>query len=198
MRVVAFMLAFFLVVSVALSQDDETKKQMAVDRYEREIKRLEEEIDNLKTRVLETKKSLKVFSDMVLHGTLTGTKVVVQMKTPIEDIEIFSVALLLDGFEVKRIEDKNEILKMKNDFVEVYDEDEVIPGSHSIDIAIETSGKGAQFRKRARFIFIVRKGEATTVSIEASKSPVSKKIKSPDDIDVKFFSEQLKLLPKVD
>lgn len=193
MRRLAGLLLVFL-AGTAYPQED--KKTLT--KYEMELRELEEALENLKTRVIETKKALKVFGDMVLHGTLTGTKIIVAVSNPIyEEVKVHAISILLDGFEVRRIEDAEEIKKIREGEQVVYEEDEVIPGSHSLDVVVETGGK-RPFRKRSRYIFVVTKGVATKVLAQLAKSPIAKKIKKSDDMDIKFSVEKLKVLPEVE
>ena len=161
------------------------------DRYEKELKRLEEELEALKTRVLETKKAIKVFSDMLLYGTLTGTKVMIYLKSTVP-AKISAISVKLDGFEVKRIENfspnagQPELL---------YEESELIPGTHTLDITIEFEGK-RRFRKISRYVFVVEKGIGLKIFAQVKPSPIAKGISGPDDIDITWTTEKVRLISK--
>lgn len=178
--------------SVVRAQDklDETE-----ERYREELKRLQREIEMLKIKVLETRKALKNFEDMILLGTLTGTKITVYFKNELRSAEIQDISVVLDGFEVSRIKDEKRIKEAREREIVIYDEAEAIPGKHVVDIVFTIKGEKL-FKKALRYEFEVEKGVATVIRTRTRKAPESKFERSPEDIDILVSSERSKIISK--
>jgi uncharacterized membrane protein len=170
-------------------------QQETEDKYKEEMRKLQKEIEMLKLKILETKKSLKIFEDMILLGTLTGTKITIYLKDELKDAEIQEVAVVLDGFEVSNIREDKKIEQAKKEKVLIYDESEAIPGKHIVDIVL-TIKTNRIFKKILRYEFDVESGIATVIYATAKRAPGKKKEVMPEDIDITVFSEKVRLITK--
>lgn len=171
-------------------QRDETE-----ERYKEELRRLQKEIEMLKLKILETRKALKNFEDMILLGTLTGTKITVYYKNDLKTAEVQDISVVLDGFEVSRIKDEKKIKEAGAKEILIYDEAEAIPGKHVIDIVFTIKGEKI-FKKAIRYDFDVERNIATVIKVRTQRIPTSKAEKMPEDIDILISSEKSKLISK--
>ena len=165
------------------------------EKYKKELRKLQKEIEMLKLKILETKKSLKMFEDMILHGTLTGTKITIYYKNNLEDAEVREISVVLDGFEVSRIRDEEKIEQARKKEIVIYDEAEAIPGKHVVDIIFEIKTKKI-FRKTLRYEFDVERGVATVIRVKTQKAKGSKEELLPKDIDITVMMEKVKLIAR--
>ncbi len=165
------------------------------EKYKKELRKLQKEIEMLKLKILETKKSLKMFEDMILHGTLTGTKITIYYKNNLEDAEVREISVVLDGFEVSRIRDEEKIEQARKKEIVIYDEAEAIPGKHVVDIIFEIKAKKI-FRKTLRYEFDVERGVATVIRVKTQKAKGSKEEILPKDIDITVMMEKVKLIAR--
>jgi hypothetical protein len=170
-------------------------QQETEDKYKEEMRKLQKEIEMLKLKILETKKSLKIFEDMILLGTLTGTKITIYLKDELKDAEIQEVSVVLDGFEVSNIREDKKIEQAKKEKVIIYDESEAIPGKHIVDIVL-TIKTNRIFKKTLRYEFDVESGVATVIYATTKRAPGKKKEVMPEDIDITVFSEKVRLITK--
>jgi hypothetical protein len=170
-------------------------QQETEDKYKEEMRKLQKEIEMLKLKILETKKSLKIFEDMILLGTLTGTKITIYLKNELKDAEIQEVSVVLDGFEVSNIREDKKIEQAKREKLLIYDESEAIPGKHIVDIVL-TIKTNRIFKKTLRYEFDVESGIATVIYATAKRAPGKKKEVMPEDIDITVFSEKVRLITK--
>lgn len=173
------------------------------DKYQEELKKLQKEIEYLKLKVLETRKSLKIFEDMILLGTLTGTKLTIFYKNNLKKAEVLEIAVSVDGFLVSEIKDRRKIEEAEKKELVIYDETEVIPGKHVIDIVFTIRGGEAEkgepkkkFKKLIRYETEVEKEIATYVKVATQQASGRKSEASPDDIDITIASEKVRLLSK--
>ena len=191
-----FLTAFFLSLS---SSEIISMKSYAQDKleekYKKELKKLQKEIEMLKLKILETKKSLKMFEDMILHGTLTGTKITIYYKNNLEDAEVREISVVLDGFEVSRIRNEEKIDQARKKEIVIYDEAEAIPGKHVVDIIFEIKTEKI-FRKTLRYEFDVERGVATVLRVKTQKAKGSKEEILPKDIDITVMMEKVKLIAR--
>jgi aspartate-semialdehyde dehydrogenase len=195
-KIVLFSLATFFILSLlqkinifAYAQSQEEEK------FKEELRKLQKEIEMLKLKILETKKSIKVFEDMILMGTLTGTKITIYFKNELKDAEIQEISVVLDGFEVSNIKDKSKIdLASKQDII-IYDESEAIPGKHVVDVVFVIKTNRI-FKKTLRYEFDVEKEIATQIYVKTQKAKGSAKEILPQDIDITVRSEKVKLIAK--
>jgi hypothetical protein len=170
-------------------------QQETEDKYKEEIRKLQKEIEMLKLKILETKKSLKIFEDMILLGTLTGTKITIYLKDELKDAEIQEISVVLDGFEVSNIREDKKIKQAKKEKLLIYDESEAIPGKHIVDIVL-TIKTNRIFKKTLRYEFDVESGIATVIYATVKRAPGKKKEVMPEDIDITVFSEKVRLITK--
>lgn len=170
-------------------------QQETEDKYKEEMRKLQKEIEMLKLKILETKKSLKIFEDMILLGTLTGTKITIYLKDELKDAEIQEISVVLDGFEVSNIRENKKIEQAKKEKVLIYDESEAIPGKHIVDIVL-TIKTNRIFKKTLRYEFDVESGIATVIYATVKRAPGKKKEVMPEDIDITVFSEKVRLITK--
>jgi hypothetical protein len=170
-------------------------QQETEDKYKEEMRKLQKEIEMLKLKILETKKSLKIFEDMILLGTLTGTKITIYLKDELKDAEIQEVSVVLDGFEVSNIREDKKIKQAKKEKLLIYDESEAIPGKHIVDIVL-TIKTNRIFKKTLRYEFDVESGIATVIYVTVKRAPGKKKEVMPEDIDITVFSEKVRLITK--
>ena len=159
------------------------------------MRKLQKEIEMLKLKILETKKSLKIFEDMILLGTLTGTKITIYLKDELKDAEIQEISVVLDGFEVSNIRGDKKIKQAKKEKLLIYDESEAIPGKHVVDIVL-TIKTDRIFKKTLRYEFDVESGIATVIYATVKRAPGKKKEVMPEDIDITVFSEKVRLITK--
>lgn len=184
---ILFSLQKINIFAYAQSQEEE--------KFKEELRKLQKEIEMLKLKILETKKSIKVFEDMILMGTLTGTKITIYFKNELKDAEIQEISVVLDGFEVSSIKDKSKIdLASKQDII-IYDESEAIPGKHIIDVTFVIKTNRI-FKKTLRYEFDVEKEIATQIYVKTEKAKGSAKEILPQDIDITVRSEKVKLIAK--
>ncbi|GBD02834.1 hypothetical protein HRbin19_00104 [bacterium HR19] len=188
--VIFFILSIFQKINIfayAQSQEEEKLKE--------ELRKLQKEIEMLKLKILETKKSIKVFEDMILMGTLTGTKITIYFKNELKDADIQEISVVLDGFEVSSIKDKSKIdLASKQDII-IYDESEAIPGKHVVDVVFVIKTNRI-FKKTLMYEFDVEKEIATQIYVKTEKAKGSAKEILPQDIDITVRSEKVKLIAK--
>ncbi len=170
-------------------------QQETEDKYKEEMRKLQKEIEMLKLKILETKKSLKVFEDMILLGTLTGTKITIYLKDELKSAEIQEISVVLDGFEVSNIKEKDRIKQAKKEKILIYDESEAIPGKHIVDIVL-TIKTTKIFKKTLRYEFDVESGIATVIYATSKSAPGKTKEILPEDIDITVFSEKVRLITK--
>jgi hypothetical protein len=170
-------------------------QQETEDKYKEEMRKLQKEIEMLKLKILETKKSLKIFEDMILLGTLTGTKITIYLKDELKDAEIQEISVVLDGFEVSNIRENKKIEQAKKEKLLIYDESEAIPGKHIVDIVL-TIKTDRIFKKTLRYEFDVESGIATVIYATVKRAPGKKKELMPEDIDITVFSEKVRLITK--
>jgi hypothetical protein len=170
-------------------------QQDTEDKYKEEMRKLQKEIEMLKLKILETKKSLKIFEDMILLGTLTGTKITIYLKDELKDAEIQEISVVLDGFEVSNIREKKKVERAKKEKLLIYDESEAIPGKHIVDIVL-TIKTNRIFKKTLRYEFDVESGIATVIYATVKRAPGKKKEVMPEDIDITVFSEKVRLITK--
>ena len=170
-------------------------QQETEDKYKEEMRKLQKEIEMLKLKILETKKSLKIFEDMILLGTLTGTKITIYLKDELKDAEIQEISVVLDGFEVSDIREKKKIEQAKREKLLIYDESEAIPGKHIVDIVL-TIKTDRIFKKTLRYEFDVESGIATVIYATVKRAPGKKKEVMLEDIDITVFSEKVRLITK--
>jgi hypothetical protein len=170
-------------------------QQETEDKYKEEMRKLQKEIEMLKLKILETKKSLKIFEDMILLGTLTGTKITIYLKDELKDAEIQEISVVLDGFEVSNIRENKKIEQAKKEKLLIYDESEAIPGKHVVDIVL-TIKTDRIFKKTLRYEFDVESGIATVIYATVKRAPGKKKEVMPEDIDITVFSEKVRLITK--
>jgi hypothetical protein len=170
-------------------------QQETEDKYKEEMRKLQKEIEMLKLKILETKKSLKIFEDMILLGTLTGTKITIYLKDELKDAEIQEISVVLDGFEVSNIREDKKIKQAKKEKLLIYDESEAIPGKHVVDIVL-TIKTDRIFKKTLRYEFDVESGIATVIYATVKRAPGKKKEVMPEDIDITVFSEKVRLITK--
>jgi hypothetical protein len=170
-------------------------QQETEDKYKEEMRKLQKEIEMLKLKILETKKSLKIFEDMILLGTLTGTKITIYLKDELKDAEIQEISVVLDGFEVSNIRGDKKIKQAKKEKLLIYDESEAIPGKHVVDIVL-TIKTDRIFKKTLRYEFDVESGIATVIYATVKRAPGKKKEVMPEDIDITVFSEKVRLITK--
>jgi hypothetical protein len=170
-------------------------QQETEDKYKEEMRKLQKEIEMLKLKILETKKSLKIFEDMILLGTLTGTKITIYLKDELKDAEIQEISVVLDGFEVSNIREDKKIKQAKKEKLLIYDESEAIPGKHVVDIVL-TIKKDRIFKKTLRYEFDIESGIATVIYATVKRAPGKKKEVMPEDIDITVFSEKVRIITK--
>jgi hypothetical protein len=170
-------------------------QQETEDKYKEEMRKLQKEIEMLKLKILETKKSLKIFEDMILLGTLTGTKITIYLKDELKDAEIQEISVVLDGFEVSNIREDKKIKQAKKEKLLIYDESEAIPGKHIVDIVL-TIKTNRIFKKTLRYEFDVESGIATVIYATVKRASEKKKEVMPEDIDITVFSEKVRLITK--
>jgi hypothetical protein len=188
----------FTVVSPFLNRTQQNlsfAQQETEDKYKEEMRKLQKEIEMLKLKILETKKSLKIFEDMILLGTLTGTKITIYLKDELKDAEIQEISVVLDGFEVSNIRENKKIEQAKKEKLLIYDESEAIPGKHVVDIVL-TIKTDRIFKKTLRYEFDVESGIATVIYATVKRAPGKKKEVMPEDIDITVFSEKVRLITK--
>jgi len=188
----------FTVVSPFLNRAQQNlsfAQQETKDKYKEEMRKLQKEIEILKLKILETKKSLKMFEDMILLGTLTGTKITIYLKDELKDAEIQEISVVLDGFEVSNIRGDKKIKQAKKEKLLIYDESEAIPGKHVVDIVL-TIKTDRIFKKTLRYEFDVESGIATVIYATVKRAPGKKKEVMPEDIDITVFSEKVRLITK--
>jgi hypothetical protein len=188
----------FVVISPFLNRAQQNlsfAQQETEDKYKEEMRKLQKEIEMLKLKILETKKSLKIFEDMILLGTLTGTKITIYLKDELKDAEIQEVAVVLDGFEVSNIREDKKIEQAKKEKLLIYDESEAIPGKHIVDIVL-TIKTNRIFKKTLRYEFDVESGIATVIYATVKRALGKKKEVMPEDIDITVFSEKVRIITK--
>ncbi len=183
-----FSLLSLNIYHISAQETEEEKK------YREELMKLQKEIEMLKLKILETKKSLKVFEDMILLGTLTGTKITVYYKNELKTARVLDISVALDGFEVSSINDKSKIEQAKKEKIVIYDEAEAIPGRHILDVTFTIKGEKT-FKKTIRHEFEVERNIATEINFTTRIAAGSKEEKLPQDIDILVRSEKVKLLP---
>jgi hypothetical protein len=198
-KIIKISLIFGLITIIHLinytQQNLSFAQQETEDKYKEEMRKLQKEIEMLKLKILETKKSLKVFEDMILLGTLTGTKITIYLKDELKSAEIQEISVVLDGFEVSNIKDKERINQAKKEKILIYDESEAIPGKHIVDIVL-TIKTNRIFKKTLRYEFDVESGIATVIYATSKSAPGSAKEILPEDIDITVFSEKVRLITK--
>ena len=198
-KIIKISLIFGLITIIHLinytQQNLSFAQQETEDKYKEEMRKLQKEIEMLKLKILETKKSLKVFEDMILLGTLTGTKITIYLKDELKSAEIQEISVVLDGFEVSNIKDKERIKQAKKEKILIYDESEAIPGKHIVDIVL-TIKTNRIFKKTLRYEFDVESGIATVIYATSKSAPGSAKEILPEDIDITVFSEKVRLITK--
>lgn len=189
-------IGFFSFVSQFVSQPYAQQREEDVEeKYKEELRRLQKEIEMLKLKILETRKALKNFEDMILLGTLTGTKITIYYKNDLKVAEVQDISVILDGFEVSRIKDEKKIEEAGKKEIVIYDEAEAIPGRHVVDIVFTIKGDKL-FKKAIRYEFEVDKNIATIISVKTQKAPASKIENLPEDIDILISSEKVRLITK--
>jgi hypothetical protein len=198
-KIIKISLIFGLITTLHLinytQQNLSFAQQETEDKYKEEMRKLQKEIEMLKLKILETKKSLKVFEDMILLGTLTGTKITIYLKDELKSAEIQEISVVLDGFEVSNIKDKERIKQAKKEKILIYDESEAIPGKHIVDIVL-TIKTNRIFKKTLRYEFDVESGIATVIYATSKSAPGRAKEILPEDIDITVFSEKVRLITK--
>jgi hypothetical protein len=198
-KIIKISLIFGLITIIHLinytQQNLSFAQQETEDKYKEEMRKLQKEIEMLKLKILETKKSLKVFEDMILLGTLTGTKITIYLKDELKSAEIQEISVVLDGFEVSNIKDKERINQAKKEKILIYDESEAIPGKHIVDIVL-TIKTNKIFKKTLRYEFDVESGIATVIYATSKSAPGGAKEILPEDIDITVFSEKVRLITK--
>lgn len=196
MRYYTFIILALLVCTYFNDSAQAQQKQAETEeKYKEELKKLQKEIEMLKLKILETRKALKNFEDMILLGTLTGTKITLYYKNELKSAEVQEVSVILDGFEVSRIKDKKKIDEASGKEIIIYDEAEAIPGKHVVDVVFTVKGEKI-FKKAIRYDFDVEKNIATIIRVKTQRSPSSKVEKLPEDIDILISSEKSKIISK--
>lgn len=189
------LIALFLCTYFPDFVNAQQKQAETEEKYKEELKRLQKEIEMLKLKILETRKALKNFEDMILLGTLTGTKITVYYKNDLKSAEIQEISVILDGFEVSRIKEKKKIGEASGKEIIIYDESEAIPGKHVIDVVFTIKGEKI-FKKAIRYDFDVERNIATIIRVKTQRTPTSKAEKIPEDIDILISSEKSKVISK--
>ncbi len=193
---------FIITLAILFSANIKAQAQQE-DKYQEELNKLQKEIEYLKLKILETRKSLKIFEDMILFGTLTGTKLTIFYQNNLKKAEVLEIAVSVDGFLVSEIKDKDKIKESTKKEIVIYDETEVIPDKHVIDVVFTIQGEEAtkgegrkKFKKAVRYEVNVEKEIATYVKLKTVQAPGRKTEALPDDIDIIVTSEKVKLLSK--
>ncbi len=193
---------FIITLAILFSANIKAQAQQE-DKYQEELNKLQKEIEYLKLKILETRKSLKIFEDMILFGTLTGTKLTIFYQNNLKKAEVLEIAVSVDGFLVSEIKDKDKIKESTKKEIVIYDETEVIPDKHVIDVVFTIQGEEAtkgegrkKFKKAVRYEVNVEKEIATYVRLKTVQAPGRKTEALPDDIDIIVTSEKVKLLSK--
>ncbi len=189
------LIALFLYTYFPDFVNAQQKQAETEEKYKEELKRLQKEIEMLKLKILETRKALKNFEDMILLGTLTGTKITVYYKNDLKSAEIQEISVTLDGFEVSRIKEKKKIDEASGKEIIIYDESEAIPGKHVIDVVFTIKGEKI-FKKAIRYDFDVERNITTIIRVKTQRTPTSKAEKIPEDIDILISSEKSKVISK--
>lgn len=189
------LIALFLCTYFPDFVNAQQKQAETEEKYKEELKRLQKEIEMLKLKILETRKALKNFEDMILLGTLTGTKITVYYKNDLKSAEVQEISVTLDGFEVSRIKEKKKIDEASGKEIIIYDESEAIPGKHVIDVVFTIKGEKI-FKKAIRYDFDVERNITTIIRVKTQRTPSSKNEKIPEDIDILISSEKSKVISK--
>ena len=138
------------------------------------LREIEERINQLKEKVFQSKARLVQLQEVVLHGTIAGSKLVLQHHNDMgSSFRLAHLQYALDGVTIynRTVAEVADLDKQQE--VDVFD-GPVAPGSHQLSVFVEYDGngfglfnylEGYKFRVRAGQTFQAEEGHVTVIKI---------------------------------
>lgn len=157
----------------ALSEDQERARS----EYNRELRTVEQDVNQLKERVFRSKATLQLLKELVLEGATLGSRFVlwhVNKMGPAYTLE--SVQYFLDGKNVYAKMDTSGALNQLREVKLL--EQAMPPGTHNLQVNMVLRGNGFgvfsylktySFKVQSSYTFSVEDGKATTVKVVANE-----------------------------
>jgi hypothetical protein len=141
----------------------------------RELRTVEEEVNNLKERVFRSKATLQLLKELVVEGASGGSRVVLRHVNELgNNYSIESIQYFLDGKNVyTKVDPGGQLASVKE--MKVHEQG-LPPGTHTLQVKIVMRGNGSgvfsylrtyQFNVSSTYSFNVEDGKVTRLSVIA-------------------------------
>lgn len=162
-------------LSVPPLEAPESTPQEAAAQLGRELRTVEEDVNQLKERVFRSKATLQLLKELVVEGATVGSRVSIWHVNRLGgSYSMEAVKYFLDGKNVFTKVDPNGSLDVNRD-LKVH-EQAVPPGTHNLQVTMVLRGKGYrvfsylrtyQFNLQSAYSFRVEEGRTTLVKVIA-------------------------------
>ncbi len=157
------------------SEDSEDSGESESPGLNRELRTVEEEVNNLKERVFRSKATLQLLKELVVEGASGGSRVVLRHVNELpNNYSIESIQYFLDGKNVyTKVDPGGQLSDVKE--MKVHEQG-LPPGTHTLQVKMVMRGNGAgvfsylrtyQFNVQSSYSFNVEDGRVTRLSVVA-------------------------------
>lgn len=144
------------------------------ESYNLKLRAIEERVNELKEKIFQSKARLIQLQEVVLHGTITGSKAVLVHRNEMgSSFKLWRVQYALDGAPIfNRVDSGGGELDDQEE-LEIFN-GSIAPGNHQISVFLEYHGhgygffnylKGYKFRIKSSYTFTAEEGKQTTIKI---------------------------------
>lgn len=175
MRAGLIVFCLALLVSAAASAQDAPDPAAAPEAqdapsYEIRLRTLQERVDDLKSRVFDSKSKLLVLREQILRNLISEARsTIVHVNEASNSLVLEEVVYFLDNEKIYFQSNRDGVLEQQREF-EVF-AGSIAPGNHIISVEMAFRGKGNvfsyvsgyAFRVRSSFSFFAGKGQDTRV-----------------------------------
>ena len=159
--------------SDAATESQPSEAEQASPNYDMKLRGIEERVNQLKEKIYQSKARLMQLQEVVLHGSITGSKAVLVHRNEMgSSFKLRRVQYALDGAPIFNRVDTDGALSDKEE-IEIFN-GSIAPGNHQISVFMEYRGhgygvfsylKGYKFRIKSSYTFTAEEGKLTTVKI---------------------------------
>jgi len=172
------------------------------ESYNLKLRSIEERVNQLKEKIFQSKARLIQLQEVVLHGSITGSKAVLVHKNEMgSSFQLFSVQYALDGAPIFNRVDSGagELNDLQE--IEIFNGG-IGPGNHQISVYLEYHGhgfgifsylKGYKFKIKSSYTFNAEEGKLTRIEIVGyEKGGITTQLKDRPAVDYRMTVEAIR------
>ncbi len=172
------------------------------DSYNLKLRSIEERVNQLKEKIFQSKARLIQLQEVVLHGTITGSKAVLIHRNEMgSSFRLWSVQYDLDGAPIYNRVDSGGGELNDQEEVEIFNGG-IAPGNHQISAYLEYHGhgfgifsylKGYKFKIKSSYTFTAEEGKLTTIRIVGyEKGGITTQLKDRPAVDYRVETSNVR------